>query len=119
MSKVWMLVLPLELLFIVSEAADANWYRKDCCPSKELTFMPKTDYACENIPGAFAKDDVCAYQPCGKKRCCGNGWCNMYCCNCMGGCEDQTNINYFLRHFQKCCIKDVIAVRDYKPQRNL
>lgn len=74
--------------FLISEVTSI------CCPDVEqILYDPAPDATCDNITGAYHwADGICAYKTCADledhkdRHYCGVGDCNIFGCNCDGGC---------------------------------
>lgn len=75
----------------------------DCCHPTTVEFHPRDGYNC-NVGGAYYQGGRCLIDVCGDGnlvmgKYCGYGPCNLFGCNCDGGCIAGSARNEFLfRH---------------------
>lgn len=75
--------------------------RSDCCPTTTLEFRPQFGDIC-NVGGSYYQAGVCFIEVCGDGyivigKYCGYGSCNLFGCNCDGGCMGGSARDEFLR----------------------
>lgn len=75
--------------------------RSECCPSIVLGFR-RVNNTCGHVIGGKKYGEMCKVRLCGdgKKTVgtyCGAGGCNIFGCNCDGGCIHGDPLDYFLK----------------------